>query len=388
MAGDIPDIDPGDGGGVDETATKKPAPRLAPTGDRCLSCDAEIVGPYCAVCGQKNDDMRRSSFLLFRDFIEDTFAFDSRMWSTLALMASRPGHVPTHYSHGRRSRYTPPVRLFLVVSFLFFLALGLTRTMFIAMEVTAKTPEEIARDNTEFEEALAGMDDETRARVESARKADGAVVIDGENVDCDINVSARFFVRPQDVRIDEDKWRACAQSVTAAANVEIDKPENNASGAAGGPGVTTDDIRNGLDRVVGGLDVFVSDPQRLNESINTWLPRVMFFMAPVLALLLGLFIRGRDALFFDHLVLSLYSHATGFAVFGAAIILGQFGVPQIFPVAVAALGVYFILALKRAYGRGWIKTVWTFLAGSLLYLIILVSIVSAIIANGIWTAAA
>ncbi len=56
--------------------------------------------------------------MLARDFIEDTFAFDSRMWRTLGLLASSPGVVPTNYSHGCRARYTPPVRLFLVVSFL------------------------------------------------------------------------------------------------------------------------------------------------------------------------------------------------------------------------------------------------------------------------------
>ena len=386
--GDIPDIDPGDGGGVDETAKKKPASPLASTGERCLACDAPIVGPYCASCGQKNDDMRRSSLILFRDFIEDTFAFDSRMWKTLGLMAASPGLVPTNYSHGRRSCYTPPVRLFLVVSFLFFLALGLTKTMFIAMEVTAKTPEEVAAEKERFDETLAQMDDDTRAIVEDAQHQSGVIVIDDQNVSCDINVSARFFVRPQDVKIDKERWHACAQSVAAAANVEIDKPDASVSGAAGDGEITKEDVKNGFNRVIGGLDVFVSDPQRFNESINTWLPRVMFFMAPVLALLLGLFIRGRDALFFDHLVLSLYSHATGFAVIGAAIILGQFGVPQIFPVAVAALGAYFIIALRRAYRRGWVKTVWTAFAGSLLYLIILVSIVASIIANQIWSAAA
>jgi len=388
MAGDIPDIDPGDGGGVDDTAKKKPLTRLAPTGAHCLSCDAEIVGPYCAACGQKNDDMRRSTFILFRDFIEDTFAFDSRMWSTLGLMASSPGLVPTSYSHGRRSRYTPPVRLFLVVSFLFFLVLGLTKTMFVAFEVTAKTPEQIAAEKADFDAALDEMDEKTRAKVEAATSSKEVIVIGDNDVSCSINFKARFFVRPQDIKFDEEKWRECKQSVSTAATAEIEKDGSEVQAEIGGEPLSRNDVAEGFNRVVSGVDALVSDPVKFNESVNLWLPRVMFFMAPILAIILALFIRGRGALFFDHLVLSLYSHAAGFAIFGAAILLGQFGAPQMLPVSVVLLGLYFTLALKRAYGRGWIKTLWTSGMSAFLYFVILVSIVTSIIGERIWTSAA
>ncbi len=385
--GDIPDIDPGDGGGVDETAKKKSAVALSSTGERCLSCAAEIVGPYCAICGQKNDDMRRSTFVLLRDFIEDTFAFDSRMWSTLGLMASSPGLVPSNYSHGRRSRYTPPVRLFLVVSFIFFLILGLTKTMFVAFEVTAKTPEQVAAEKAEFAAALDEMDEKTRAKVEAATSTTEALVIDGQDVNCSINFKARFFVRPQDIKFDEEKWRECKQSVSTAATAEIEKDGSEIQAEIGGEALTKNDVAEGFNRVVSGVDALVSDPLKFNESVNLWLPRVMFFMAPFLALILALFIRGRGALFFDHLILSLYSHATGFAIFGAAILLGQFGVPQIMPVSMALLGLYFTLALRRAYKRGWIKTIWTSAMSAFIYFVILVVIVTSIIGEKIWTAA-
>ena len=387
MAGDIPDIDPGDGGGVDETAKRKPAAAISPTGERCISCDAEIVGPYCAICGQKDDDMRRSSFVLFKDFIEDTFSFDSRMWRTLGLMASAPGLVPRNYSHGKRSRYTPPVRLFLVVSFLFFLVLGLTHTMFVAFEVTAKTQEQIEKEKAEFAEALDEMDEETRAIVEGAQNSDQAVVVDGQEINCDINLKLRFFVRPQDIKFDEEKWSQCAKSVSSAATIQIEKPDAEGVRENNGRAITKEELSEGFTRIVAGVDALATDPLKFNESVNLWLPRVMFFMAPVLALILLLFIR-RGAFFFDHLVLSLYSHATGFAIFGAAILLAQAGAPQVLPMSIAALGVYFVLALKRAYNRGWIKTIWTSAMSGFFYLIILVSLVTAIIGERIWTAAA
>lgn len=389
MASDTPDIDPGEGGEIAPAPEGAIGAALA-TGAAlaCLSCAAAITGPYCSNCGQRNDDMRRSSFVLLRDFLKDTFAFDSRMWRTLGLMAAAPGTVPNNYSHGKRSRYTPPVRMFLFVSFLFFLILGLTHTMFVAIEVTPKTPEEVAAEKRAYEERLSNSSPAVREVIENARAADSLVTVDSEDVNCDINVKTRFFVRPQDVVVDLESWRECSQSLETAARIEIDEGGAGAAGDAAPGGVTTDDVERGFTRVMAGLNQLVANPSSFNAEINTWLPRVMFFMAPILAMLLGIFIRGKDALLFDHLVLSLYSHAAAFAIIGAAIILAQIGVPNTFPVAMAALLAYFVLALKRSYGRGWIKTVYSTLFVGLLYVIILVSVVGSIIANQVWRAAA
>lgn len=391
MASDTPEIDPAeDGGGIDAPPADAAMGAAFATGAAlvCLSCAAKIAGPFCWNCGQKNDDMRRSTFVLFKDFIKDTFAFDSRMWRTLGLMAASPGAVPTNYSHGKRSRYTPPVRLFLVVSFLFFLVLSVTHTMFVAVEVRAKTAEEIAAEKAALETALAEAGPEARAALERTQinDAPGVITVDGDQSECDITASLRFFVRPQDLRVDEEKWRACSASITQAAQEEI-KAGEELDELPVQAGVTEEDAARGFDRLMNGIDLIVANPVAFNNEINVWLPRVMFFMAPVLALILALFIRGRNALLFDHLVLSLYSHAMGFAIIGVAILLGQFGVPGVFPVAMSALGVYFVAALKRAYGRGWIKTVLTSVFAGLIYFLALTSVVGSIIANQIWRAA-
>lgn len=391
MASDTPEIDPAeDGGGIDAPPADAAMGAAFATGAAlvCLSCAAKIAGPFCWNCGQKNDDMRRSTFVLFKDFIKDTFAFDSRMWRTLGLMAASPGAVPTNYSHGKRSRYTPPVRLFLVVSFLFFLVLSVTHTMFVAVEVRAKTAEEIAAEKAALETALAEAGPEARAALERTQinDAPGVITVDGDQSECDITASLRFFVRPQGLRVDEEKWRACSASITQAAQEEI-KAGEELDELPVQAGVTEEDAARGFDRLMNGIDLIVANPVAFNNEINVWLPRVMFFMAPVLALILALFIRGRNALLFDHLVLSLYSHAMGFAIIGVAILLGQFGVPGVFPVAMSALGVYFVAALKRAYGRGWIKTVLTSVFAGLIYFLALTSVVGSIIANQIWRAA-
>jgi hypothetical protein len=389
---EIPDIDPGDDGGeIGEVApptdgASVEAAALA-SDIHCLSCGGALVGPFCPWCGQKDDDMRRSLFMLARNFIEDTFSFDSRMWKTLGMMAVAPGLVPALYTHGKRSQFTPPVRLFLVVSFLFFLVLGVTQTMFVAVEVTAKSPEQIVADKAESDAAIASLPADVRAIVDDAED-NQLIAVDGETVNCNIDVGLRFFVRPQDVKFDEESWRECSESVARSANVELSGGVNSKLDVNGEKTLTEEDVRQGFDRVMAGLNKMVSDPLAFNSEINAWLPRVMFFMTPILALLMSLFIRGKDALMFDHLVLSFYSHATAFAVIGAAIILGQFGVPQMLPAAVLALFVYYTAAQRRAYRRGWVKTVYSSAFIGFLYMVLLSSIVVAIISNRVWTAAA
>lgn len=379
MADEIDPDDPtGPDIGVGEAAG---AAALAGAAAACLACGAALLGAFCATCGQKNDDMRRNSFLLARDFLTDTFGFDSRMWRTIGLMAVAPGAVPSNYAHGKRSRYTPPVRFFLVSSFLFFVVLALTHTMFVAVEITRKTEAEIAAERAKLEATLRDLPGDVEIDEEALAE------IDGQNVTCPINFRLRFFVRPQNVAIDKDAWRECSGRVSAAAQKEIKRGREAPAAAAPGDAALKLDEQQAIalfSRVVGGVNAAVEDPEAFNKDVNDWLARIMFLMTPMLALLLGLFIRGRDALLFDHLVLSLYAHATGFAIVGAGIIAAGFGIPNAGPWTVLAIGLYFLLALKRAYRRGWTKTVFTTLFASLLYLAFLSGIVALILVNAVW----
>lgn len=359
-------FDPTDGPDLDDLAGAGAIAAAGAAGAAlaCLSCGAAIDGTYCGSCGQKNDDLRRSSLALAADFLRDTFGFDSRMWRTLGLLAAAPGTVPRDYAHGKRSRYTPPVRLFLVVSFLFFLTLALTQTLFIAMEVTTKTPAERAAASEQFTKEL------ERAGAEIPENV--AAEIEKQQENCSINVRTRFFVRPQDVKFDGDAWRKCAATFDQEVKVET------------GDAKTEEQAKAWITRLISGVSEAVEHPEQVNRDINDWLARIMFLMTPALALLLALFIRGKDALLFDHLVLSLYMHAAAFAVTGLAIVASMAKVPHAAPVAAGAIGLYFVIALKRAYRRGWIKTIWTAAVSGLLYLVILASAATAMVMNAVW----
>ena len=86
----------------------------------CLNCGAYLRGQYCAVCGQRSQNRLISLWELVRDAFGDLFELDSRLWQTLIPLLRSPGRLTHEYLQGRRARFMPPFRMYLVLSLLFF----------------------------------------------------------------------------------------------------------------------------------------------------------------------------------------------------------------------------------------------------------------------------
>jgi hypothetical protein len=92
---------------------------------RCANCGAVLGGPYCHACGQSAESFERSIRSLFVDAFEHLFHADGRLVRTVPLLIADPARLTRDYLAGHRASQTPPLRLFLVVVVLFFLAGGL-----------------------------------------------------------------------------------------------------------------------------------------------------------------------------------------------------------------------------------------------------------------------
>lgn len=92
----------------------------------CANCGSLLTGKYCSRCGQRHDDHPVHHFWHFvSEATEDLTHADSRLWRTLSALLFRPGLLTREFLEGRRARYLPPVRLYLVVSVIFFIIVGL-----------------------------------------------------------------------------------------------------------------------------------------------------------------------------------------------------------------------------------------------------------------------
>lgn len=89
--------------------------------ENCLNCGTALSGQYCGNCGQRSRSRLISIWELLRDAFGDLLEFDSRVWRTLIPLITRPGKLTRDYLEGRRARYMPPFRTYLVLSIVFFL---------------------------------------------------------------------------------------------------------------------------------------------------------------------------------------------------------------------------------------------------------------------------
>ena len=104
----------------------------APT--HCANCGATLSGPFCAQCGQHARSSARSLGVLLHDGWHVLTHVDSRLWRTLSALLFRPGRLTLEYFADRRERYLPPLRLYLIISVLFFAIPDAGRSPFINVQ--------------------------------------------------------------------------------------------------------------------------------------------------------------------------------------------------------------------------------------------------------------
>jgi hypothetical protein len=88
----------------------------------CPNCDAALSGPYCASCGQKAADANPTLRDLVHETAQELTQLDGKVPSTLRALFLEPGRLTVDFLAGRRARWLPPLRLYLICSVAFFLS--------------------------------------------------------------------------------------------------------------------------------------------------------------------------------------------------------------------------------------------------------------------------
>lgn len=100
-------------------------------GLECLNCGQPFVGNenFCSFCGQKNTIKKLNFGTFVNNLFNGFFSYDSRFWTTFIPLLTKPGKVSKDYIQGKRARFVNPFQLYLNVSIIFFLILGITNKL-------------------------------------------------------------------------------------------------------------------------------------------------------------------------------------------------------------------------------------------------------------------
>lgn len=321
----------------------------------CSNCGKPLLGPYCAVCGQPARTHRRSVRSLVHDFVVDFVNFDSRILRTARALLFQPGELPAAFREGRTQRYVPAIRLYLFVSLIFFIMLSLTGIAILQLQVVA-TPVKLiydAKGNAFLPNpAYDPGDADTKVlpklipvSKEKANKPGGHF---------SYSTQSYFFARVGALR--STLSDAAKAKLLESLSMKDEKENKTVSWWRA--------------QLFAGINRLASNPAALNGPLTDWLPRALFLLLPVYALLLALFHlrRRKDFFLVDHLVFSLSIHTFTFVALICAAGLAQITAGETVAwLLLAVVTLYIFLAMKRFYQQGWVMTTLKFVFISGIY---------------------
>jgi hypothetical protein len=333
----------------------------------CPNCAHPLVGPYCALCGQPHNTHRRALGHLLHDFVKDIVSFDSRILRTARALLFQPGELPKAFREGRTQRYMPAVRLYLFVSLLFFLFLSASGIAFLQFGVQLSSMK-LVHDSAGRVYELKDNKRTLMPHLKSDARGNVSVTIDDPDSPSvalppsikangdenqTITTKARFFRRVGDPEL----------KMPPSFTSQVEQFKKQALSDKEGSDAFTRAIYATLTK-------FETDPAALNGPLMTWIPRILFILLPLFAVLLATFyVRKRHEFFFvDHLVFSLTMHTFAFVALIAAAAAAQIiSGNTVLVIAMVVISFYVLLSIKRFYGQTWLTTGLKFTGIAVIY---------------------
>jgi hypothetical protein len=91
----------------------------------CPNCGHQLHDePFCSQCGQQNHDLRVPFKHLLGELLESTLHLNSKSFKTIVALLLKPGFLTMQFNAGKRRSYVPPLRLYILLSFIFFFILA------------------------------------------------------------------------------------------------------------------------------------------------------------------------------------------------------------------------------------------------------------------------
>lgn len=331
--------------------------------ESCLNCGTVLRGQYCGECGQRARSRLISIWELTQEAFGDLLELDSRLWRTLIPLAVRPGKLTRDYLEGRRARFMPPFRTYLVLSIFFFLIaffdpredLGI---LFEPQDETAAVQEDPATEETagQADEPTA---DEVREEVLNELIDEGVLAEDlrtlpdeGEVAPGDEPEEPSGF----NITIDSD---GDAVSDSDCEDVDIgEMPPWLASR------LTPERLTVVCERVI------ADDGRAFFGKLLDNVPAGLFILLPLMALILKILYPLSKRFYVEHLLFVVHFHAFVFLILMLQILFNRLVSAISLPEAVTGISVfavslyipiYLYKAMRRVYGQGHFMTTVKFI---------------------------
>src|ERR1700730_4870886 len=327
---------------------------------QCENCGAQLTGHYCGQCGQAAVDYRRSFRHVIADVLDSFLNWDSKFFATIALLILKPWRLTNEFLAGKRVRYVHPLRLYLLASILFFFAVnyGARGLRFEPGNLSPKDRAELEADLKKEDLPPAAREKLEALLREPQAQASPALVSPSPSIPPSPSPTPETEKQKQEFgKIGERPFVVFDQAKsTTPFESWIEARAKEKMGEHG--------TKMGL---------FIS-------TLFSNLPYMMLCCIPLFALVLKILYVRRHIFYIDHLIYALHIHT--FAYTGIMlIVLATIGLNRVIPGQIAgwtiallwiAFLVQIFLSIRRVYRQGWFISIFKFLFGGFVYLMVLV----------------
>jgi hypothetical protein len=307
-----------------ESNTRKPHPN-----EFCLNCGTKLEDTYCHHCGQKDIPRRQTLGDMFINFISSFWSYEGKFFLTTKYILLRPGFLAVEYNAGRRESYYHPARMYVFVSFLFFLLL-------------------VSLPDSDNPAAEAGLSEEDKKELaeNGLNPAMFGDTLKYDSIDKKKKRGITWNIKDQEYEsmeqydsiqntLPEEKRDGWFTRLMQKRTFELQKKYGDDGDALG------KDF----------LSIFTDN-----------FSKVLFYLMPFFALVLKLLYIRRDYYYSEHLVFTVYYY--NFFYMAGCIMMLLNLVPWLGWLSVLIgfwIYFYILVAMKRTYGQGWGKTILKFM---------------------------
>jgi len=324
-------------------------PKSKSINEFCLNCDTRLQDSYCHHCGQKDIPRRQTLSELWDNFISSFWSYEGKFFRTTRYLITKPGFLAVEYNAGKRESYYHPARMYVFISFVFFLI------FFSATDEVVELSEEdkIELENDEREQLNLTQTDSIRVIAKDSTSISEATPSIPQKRKGAFNFNFDDF----------DEYKNIAEYDS----IQLTKSENDRDNWI---------ERIGVYRSLNIKAKFGNDTEKYgNEFGKVFLEnfsKVLFFLMPFFALLFKLLYLRRGYYYSEHLVFSIYYYNFFYFAGSLQLLIRQVSwLAWLSPFIILWIILYLLFAMKRMYAQGWGKTIIKYLIFGLFFICLL-----------------
>ncbi len=329
----------------------------------CANCDYTFLQceHFCPNCGQENHSPNQPIRYYFHELIESVFHFDGKIYLTLKTLFRYPGKITLEFNQNKRARYTPPVRLYVFISFIYFVLLQFPSKEEMTEIISTKAGNEISDSTASHHTEI--NDSENLLKIDSSQS-----VIKDSSREEEVGIFKLILNNNENKKFK---------------NVSFDQIDSIIIAEGMTPGYFTRKLFKQYLKTINADENYI---ERLREKAYKFASVGLFFLMPAFAFIIYLLHFRRSINYYEYLIFSIHYHTLVF------ITLSIFHLVSIFILLSSFIGLglfvlllwYLAKSLQLNYPSGRMNIAIKMLALGLMYSVILLIVFLMVIILGWW----